>query len=190
MGALSGLGQGIATGFGGAQNPAALAQTSMGYGAAGTLLGTAAPIFQSISTIQQANYSATIDRLNAQAANAAGDQAVEASKIKYGTLVSQQRADAAGNGVGVNSENVQNIQRGTRAFGALDAAILHYNAQREAYGALSAETQEKSVAANAPFAALYGAGANFLGNASSLSSRWAQFQASGAPSNSISLGGM
>lgn len=187
MGALSQIGQGMATNASSGTDPASLARASMGYGAAGTLLGTTGSVLEGLGGFQQAKYAAGVSEQNRIAALSAGQEAEVASKLKLGTYAHEQITDAAGRGVGVSSGAVRNVVETTRGMSAFDAAILHYNAMREATQAGAEAALQKRAATGALASGLIKADTSFLGGAQALSQKWLQFKELGAPSNSQDL---
>lgn len=136
---------------------------------------------------QVAANNALIMQRNAQAAISAGSYAESSSKLRTGMEVGQERAAQGANNVDVNVGSPLAVQNSTRTVGAMDAAMIHYNAAREAYGlqteAASQTAQsklDKMAGQGALAGSLFTAGSTLLSGASSLSSKWAQYQLSGA----------
>lgn len=157
-----------------------LAGASLTRGAVGTGMEVGGSILSGVGGYQQAQYQAKLAGRNAQNAQLAGDYAEESSKMRYGALGSQQKADAAARGVSVDSSSVANTLRSTAEIGGLDAAMIHYNAMREAYGLTSQAAVDKSVGRNAVVGGILKAGTSFLSGAQSVSDKWLQYQRSGA----------
>ena len=179
MGALSGLGQGIAEAQGGGTDALSLAKSSLGYGAATTALNTAGALAGGIGGFQQASYAAKVARMSGDQALLAGQLEESASKAQFGELAARQKAQAAAQGVGVTGENVRAVLGNTAATSALDAAILHFNAAKQAFGDYATERVDKAAASNSLSSGLFKAGSSFLTGASGLSAKWAAYKQAG-----------
>jgi len=158
----------------------ALAQGSLTRGAVGTGFEAGGDILSGVGGYQQAQYQAKLAGRNAEAAQAAGDYAEESSKLRYGALGAQQKADAAARGVSVDSSSVANTLKTTAEIGGLDAAMIHYNAMREAYGLTAQAAVDKAAGRNALVGGVLKAGTSFLSGAQSVSDKWLMYQRSGA----------
>ena len=143
----------------------ALAQGSLTRGAVGTGFEAGGDILSGVGGYQQAQYQAKLAGRNAEAAQAAGDYAEESSKLRYGALGAQQKADAAARGVSVDSSSVANTLKTTAEIGGLDAAMIHYNAMREAYGLTAQAAVDKAAGRNALVGGVLKAGTSFLSGA-------------------------
>lgn len=177
--------------FGSAQGAA---QGSIGWDQASTGLGATSAILQGIGGFQQGNYQAQvaannskIAMQNAQAASAAGAYEESAQKLRTGLLIGQQKAAQGANGVDVNIGSPAAVRESTATLGAMDAAMIHYNAAREAYGHtveasnFAAQSKLDSMAArNALLGGFFKAGSTILGGAASIQGKMAQYQLSGA----------
>ena len=192
MGALAG-----AMGFGTAGQSA---QNSMVWGGAGTGVEALGNILTGVGGAQQAGYmarvaqtNAAIERANAAASVSAGNYSEEMSKLRTGSLVGSQRAAQGANNVDVNMGSAAAVQASTRTVGAMEAAMIHYNAAREAYGHQVQAVGLQSQAAlyrRAGLGALEEAGyksaSTIIAGASSLSSKAAQYGlAFGQPSSAV-----
>lgn len=101
-------------------------------------------------------------------------------KAEYTRLIADQTVAQAANGVEVAGGSAQRVRQATADVGAMDAAMMHYNAMREAYGYdMEAELYRKA-AKNAKSAAKIGAVQTLLSGATSLASKWGSFKQSGA----------
>lgn len=172
------------------------AQSGLGWGQASAGLSAVGSVLQGIGGQQQYGFAASIADLNAKiaqqnagAALNAGAYAESASKLRTGELISAQRAAQAANGVDVNVGTPVRTRESAATVGAMDAAMIHYNAMREAYGDLVTASAEKAQAGayraaglGALAGGLFNAGSGLLSSGSSLSSKWAQYQL-GAPGN-------
>ena len=182
MGALA---QGM--GFG---TPAQAAQSSMSWGQASVGLGATGDLLSGIGQAQSygyaaqvANNNATIMAKNIAATQDAGRYEESVSKLKYGQLESEQKAAQAANGVDVNVGSTKAVRDSTATVGAMDAAMIHYNAAREAWGqenqwaALKAQAgADRAAQVNSVFGGAMKAGATLLGGASSLGQKYAQWK--------------
>lgn len=170
------------------------AGASQGFGEVSTALSTFGQLNTAIGTSQLAAYqaqvaknNAAIELTNANNAAAAGNVAESEEKLRTGLLVGQQKAAQAANGIDVNVGSPVAVRNSTEEVGSIDAAMIHYNAARQALGleqeAQNQQTQselDKKASANDLVGGVMKAGASFLSGASSLSSKWSQFQLSGA----------
>ena len=180
-----------AFGFG---SPTQAAQSSLAYGGAGVGLTAASQLFGGVGSYQQAMFqaqvaqnNAAIMRQNAQMATEAGGYEESVSKLRTGQEVGAERAAQGANNVDVNVGSPAQVRESTQTLGAMDAAMIHYNAAKEAYGygveAQTAAAQAqlfKRAAVGGLVAGGLGAGASLLGGGASLASKWAQFRLSGA----------
>lgn len=180
-------------GFGSAGSAA---QSSMNWGTASTGLNAAGDLISGIGQSQQYGYAAQVAQnnarimqLNAAATQESGMYEAEASKFKYGQLEAEQKAAQAANGVDVNIGSPAAVRHSTETISAMDAAMIHYNASRVAWGqeneANAYTTQsklDKLAGSNAILGGLFKAGGTLLSGASSLSGKAAQYQLSGATS--------
>lgn len=180
MGILAQTGAAVGQAFAPPATAAGAAGGSLAYGTFATGAETAGSILQGVGGYQQAQFEAKLASRNAENAQLSGDYAEEASKLKYGALASTQKANAASRGVDVGSGAVAATLHSTAEVGALDAAMIHYNAMKEAYGLESQAGVDKSVARNSVVGGLMKAGTSFLSGANSLSDKWLTYQRSGA----------
>jgi hypothetical protein len=176
---------------------------ALGYGNAGQTAGSAmswaenagvanaaAQAFQGFGGYQQASYAAdlasrnaSIARQNATAATEAGEYAGEVSNLRYGALRGEERAAAGASGIDVNVGSPVAVRQSTANLGAMDAAMIHYNAARQAYGdqAIAASDiaqskADKDAALGSLAVGAFKTGSSLLSTASSLGSRFAQNQ--------------
>jgi hypothetical protein len=156
--------------------------TGGAVGAFGNVLGGIGGFEEANYRAQVANNNAAIMRQNASAATQAGTYQEEASKLKYGLLEGQQKAAQGANGVDVGVGSTAATRQATQTISAMDAAMIHYNAARAAFGM---ETEAASSAAqakldqragiNALAGGLMKAGSTFMSSATSVGSRYAQY---------------
>lgn len=175
-----------AMGYGGAGQTA---QNSQVWGAASTGVGALGNILTGVGGLQQASYmsrvaqtNAAIDRANAAATIGAGNQQEEASLLRTGATIGAQKAAQGANNVDVNIGSPAAVTASTRLVGGMDAALIHYNAARAAYGQeveATSQTAQAKLDKQAGLGALleggYKSASTLLAGASSLSSKWSQY---------------
>lgn len=189
MGYLSGIGnavgQGVATAEG-ATNAVGMANAGMGAGTLGTGLTAGGQVLSGLGQAQQflfraqvASHNAAAMRANANAEREAGAYGESVAKLRTGERVASQRAAFAANGVDVNTGSAADVQASTAKVGALDAAMIHYNASRAAYGdevsAQNFKSQaalDRSGAVGSAIGGLARGGISAIGGAQALSSKW------------------
>lgn len=117
------------------------ATSALQLGALATGLGAAGQVASGWGQADQYNYqaevasrNAAITRENATAGLSAGGYVESESKTATGRLVASQRAAQASNGLDVNIGSPAAVRDSTATLGAMDAAVLHFNAARAAYG--------------------------------------------------------
>lgn len=168
--------------------------SAMGWGRFGTAAEGAGAVLSGIGGAQLANYqsrvaanNAIIARQNAQAAIQAGEYAGSVALERAGQEVGQQRTGYGASNIDVNVGSAKAVQESTHELGAMDAAMIHYNAARGAHAstveanALRAQSQLYQRAGIGEFAKGLGlGGAALLSGGAGLASKWAQFQMAGA----------
>lgn len=183
-----------AFGFGTAQQSAS---SSMNWGAASTGMSAAGDLLSGIGQSQMFGYSAqvaannaTISKANAGAALAAGQYEESASKLHTGQVVGEQRTGYAANGIDVGVGSPVAVKASTETVGAMDAAMIHYNAARAAYGETvtasnyTAQSKlDRMAGAGAVVGGLFKAGGTLLSGASALGAKYAGYKLSGAAAN-------
>lgn len=183
MGILQNAGAAAGSFFSGTPSASGLAGQSLSLGTLATGANVAGDIFSGVSGYQQAKYAASVETNNAQAALQAGQTSEEESKLKTGFTTAAQKAAAASRGVNVNSGSPVAVEQSTQTIGALDAALIHYNAARQAFGEKAEVSLDERAAGNILSGSLMKAGASFVGGATSLSDKWLAYQLSGAQGN-------
>ena len=115
----------------------------------------AAPgILSGLGGLQQADYMAAVTRNNAAIARGNASQALQAGqynastvKMRGSTLAAEQQVAQAANGVDVGVGSAAAVRDATQRMSALDAAMVQYNAAKQAFGfetqAATDETQAK-----------------------------------------------
>lgn len=180
----------LAQGFGG--SAAQTAQGSLAWGGLGTGIGAVGGLLSGLGGYQEAMYrarvaqnNAVILQQNAAAAQMAGQYEGSASLMRTGKLVGQEKAAQAANGVDVNVGSPAAVRAGTQEIGAMDAAMIHYNAQRQAFAEQTEAAAEKAQARADEAGAVgnlalggFKAATTLIGGATSLGSKWAQQQLS------------
>lgn len=159
-------------------NGAAAASLSLGTFATG--VNVAANVASGIGGMQQGNFQAKLAGQNAEAALLAGQEAESASKMRYGALEGKQIVEQAANGVQVREGSAARTVASTEAISSMDAALIHYNAAKQAYGENLQAMVDKKAGQGAFAKGIFGAGTSFLSGAQSLSDKWLQYKLSGA----------
>jgi hypothetical protein len=180
MGVLNQAGAELGQSFAPSATANGAAGASLGMGTLATGVNVASQITAGLGGLQQANYQAKIASGNSAAALAAGQEAESASKMKYGGLEANQVVAQAANGVQVREGSAARTVESTEAISSMDAALIHYNAARAAYGDAAQANVDKAAGAGAFAKGVFGAGASFLSGAQSLSDKWLQYKLSGA----------
>lgn len=180
MGFLSTLGAGIGSAVAPAASAAGTAGASLGWGTLATGANAMGNLLQGVGQAQQYGYAAKVAGQNSEAALSAGQQAESASKMKYGALEAEQKATQAANGIQVTSGSAEAVRHSTEEIGAMDAALIHYNAARQAFGESTQASLYKSAAKGALVKGVANAATSFLGGANALSDKALQYKLSGA----------
>ena len=172
--------------FGGAGQAA---QNSLGWGTASTGLDTVGALMSGFGGFQQGQYQAQVARNNAAIATQNANQALQAgsyeesaSKLRTGLTIGAEKAAQGANNIDVNVGSPVQVRASTATIGAMDAAMIHYNAAKQAYGdqiqATSANAQSRLDQMSAVGSLVGGgfkAASSLLSGASSLSSKWANY---------------
>lgn len=166
MGVLSGVGS----------TAQGLANSSNGFTTLATGANAFGSLMEGIGGYQQARYAANVANMNANIALMAGQQAESASKMRYGALAAEQTAGFAANGISVNSATPGKVAQGTADMSALDAALLHYNAAKEAFGEKTQATLFKAAGDQSLAKGLLGVGNSILGGSQSLTDKWLSYK--------------
>lgn len=175
---------------GGMGTAAQAAQSSIQWGAAGTALSALGALSAGKGQAQQYMYqsqvatnNAAITRQNESAGLVAGGYEESANKLATGQLIAGQKAAQAANGLDVNVGSPVAVRDSAATLGAMDAATIHFNAARAAYGLeseagnLDAQSSlYKAAAKGAKTAGLAKAASTIISGASSLSSKWDQYK--------------
>lgn len=183
----------LAQGFG-FTDAATAAQGSLQQGATSTALSGVSDVLSGVGGMQQYNYraqvatnNAAIEKANADATLAAGQVEESNSKLHTGMTMAAQKAAQAANGVQVNMGSAAEVRQSTANVGAIDAAMIHYNAARAAFGQQAQAANyaaqaalDKKAGVGALTEGLFKAGSSVLSGASSLGQKYAGYKLSGA----------
>lgn len=180
MGFLTEAGAAIGSAFAPAATASGAAGASLSAGTLATGINVVSQVASGIGGLQQANFQANVAAGNATAALEAGQTAESSTKMKYGALEATQLVDQAANGVQVGSGSALKTRQSTEQIASMDAALIHYNAAREAYGQSTQAAVDRAAGKGAFAKGVMGAGASFLSGAQSLSDKWLQYKLSGA----------
>lgn len=179
MGALSGIGAQTGAMFAGAGTAEELARRSLGWGALATGLDVGANIGAGVEGYMRGKYGAKVLEGNADAVRRAGIYEESAAKASTTRTVAAQKVAQAANGIEVDSGSALAVRDATQAIGDLDAAMIHYNAQREAFGLDVDAAMMKRAGTSALVRGGVGAVGSFLSGASALSDKWARYKYQG-----------
>jgi hypothetical protein len=183
----------LVQGFGG--TPQGAANDSFAFSRASTNLEAGSAALGGVGGYQLANYQAAvaannakIAQANAQASLQAGDYETEVSGLKTSQVVGAARAAQGANNIDVNAGSAAAVQESTQKVGAMDAAMIHYNALRQAYGqevearSLKAQSQlDQAAGLGALSGGFTKAASTILGGAYSVAGRYANWQLQAAP---------
>lgn len=125
--------------------------------------------------------NARLSELSAQSALLQGQHAVEASQLGTAQLKSAQKTSMAANGVDLGEGTPNRILTSTDVLGSVDAATLHANAVRTAFGYRTQEMNYQNQAtARRAINPLMAGGSALLGGGAQVASSWYQLNKSGA----------
>jgi hypothetical protein len=158
------------------------AAQSLGMGTLATGVNVASNIIGGIGGLEQGQFAAGVAGRNSGDALLAGQETEEASKLKYGGLEAKQTVAQAANGVQVGSGSVAATKASTELVSSMDAALIHFNASRQAFGETEQASLDRAAGKGALAKGVMGAGASFLSGANSLSDKWLSYKLSGAMS--------
>lgn len=176
MGFLANIGNSIGGWMAGPQSAEAAARSSMGWGAAATGAATAGALLQGVGQFQQSQHAAKVMGQNAAQARLEGQVAESALKGKTTAAVESAKAEQAANGVEVSSKSAEAVRGAIAQQGALDAALLHYKAQSEAFADQAQAALYKKAGTGALVRGVANADATFLSGASSLADKWSAYK--------------
>ena len=115
--------------------------SALNWGATSTAVQSAGAFISGVGQAQEQGYRAQVAannsrimQANAGATLAAGEYAEAADKLKTGQFISAQKAQQGANGLDVSGVSQTAVRTSAATVGAMDAAMIHYNAQRAAYG--------------------------------------------------------
>lgn len=180
MGFLQQAGGAIGSAFAPSATASGAAAQSLGMGTLATGVNVASNIIGGIGGLEQGQFAASVAGRNSGNALLAGQEAEEASKLKYGGLEAKQTVAQAANGVQVGSGSAAATKTSTELVSSMDAALIHYNAATQAFGEAEQGSLDRAAGKGALAKGVFGAGASFLSGANSLSDKWLQYKLSGA----------
>lgn len=158
---------------------------SMILGGAQTGLGVANDLMEGKATAAMYKYKAELAKKNATAALIAGQSEEGAAKAKTTRTIAEQLVAQAANGLDVATGSPLAVRTATQIAGDYDAAIIHYNALREAQG-YNAEAENYLLAAkNAKRSSKLSAFGTLLSGASALAGKYSTMKQSGAMGGSV-----
>ncbi len=171
---MGGLAAGAGALLGGGAGSSMLLQgLSTGLSAGGSIIG-------GNEDAAALRYKAGLYEEGADATRIAGNINEGQRKAETTRKVGDQKAAFAANGLDASSRVIDNVTDATQFAGDMDAAILHYNTTREAFGQDTSAAMYRSAAKSAKTAGVLGAVGSLIGGASGLSSKWNAFKDSGA----------
>ncbi len=153
---------------------------SLGLTAASSILGAKSATAEGNADAAYYEQKAGLDTANADQARITGQYKESLVKGEATRTAAQQEAAYAANGIQVGSKTPLAVEGATLNAGAMDAAMLHFNAMREAFGLDSEAALYRTAAANARSAGKQKALASLLGGAVSLGTKWDAFKSAGA----------
>lgn len=169
-------------GLGGAGATAgAVAGASAGLGTLATGLAAGGAVVSGVGGLAAGLKSASINRQNANLALESGQRESEAAKLKYGNLGAEQQAAYAANGIDVGSGSVRATMRGTVALGALDSAMIHYDAAQRAYGFREQARADTASGFGSLAKGIFAGTTSLISGAQSTGDKWARFKDQGVP---------
>jgi hypothetical protein len=174
-------------------DPGTLAIGSLIAGGIGAATSAVGALTQGQAAANTANYQAQVARNNAITAsqNAAyasqsGEAQATNASLRARAEQGQARAALAAGGVDVNTGSAADVQTTARELGDVSTQTVAQNAALQAYGYRTQATGytataqlESAAAAEAPIEGAFSAGGDLLSGASSVGSKWAQFQNAG-----------
>lgn len=159
--------------------PVALGVASLLASVGGTVMQAQAQSQSAAYNAQVARNNQTIANQNAGLALEQGQQAEETQKIKTGEMISGIEAGQAASGVNPNEGSPLNVRISAAETGDLDAETIRYNANLQAQNLQYQGSMYGSQAQLDQSQGQYGVAASILGGASSVSSKWLQYNQSG-----------
>lgn len=168
----------------------ALAIGGMAAGGAGSIVNAIGQVFSGQSQGNMYAYQAGVATMNknialqnADYARIAGEVSAQESGMKTRAVVGEQKAMQGRSGLDVNRGSLVQVRTSQLEVGAEDEAIIRSNAARKAYGydveAAQSEAQSRlytAASSGAKTAGWIGAAGSILGGASSVSSKWLDYQ--------------
>lgn len=162
---------------------------SMGLDVLGTGLSVAGGLKGASEDAAAYRHRAMLAREGADQTLIAGNIAEGNKKAETTRRVQEQDVAYAANGLERGSGTPGRVMAATQMAGDIDAAMMHYDAMREAFGLdMEADLYEKA-AKNAKKKGKYDALGSLLSGASSLAGKWSTFKQSGAIGGGGASGG-
>lgn len=151
--------------------------TAMSMSMGAQAVGGAASAYGAYSAAQSKKDMLGIDSQIAgwQASQAiqSGQQQEFSSRLQEGAMFGRQRANMAANGVQLGSGSALDVLAGTKLMGNVDAATIHDNALRAAWGYQTQATIDKSASQN--INPMMSGLTTLLGSAGSVANSWYRY---------------
>lgn len=161
----------------GAMTAAQMSQLGTTATVAGGISDTLGSVTNAINTRRTATANAQIADLQAADAITRGNDAVFKSQLRTAQLKGTQTATLAAHGVALDQGSALDILTSTDVMGAQDAATIHDNANKEAWGDKVQAANYRSQASSAnPWAV---GGTSLLKGAGAVASRWYKYKTVG-----------
>jgi hypothetical protein len=171
-------------------DPATIAMVSMGSSALGGVTKAAGSVFSGLASSAMHKYqagvaavNAKIARQNAEYSRGIGEFKAEQSGMKTRAEIGKTTAIQGASGFRADTGSAADVRESQHMLGISEQNVIRSNAARAAYGheveALNfeAESQQHQMARKtSKIAGFLGAGESILGGASSVSSKWLQYQ--------------
>lgn len=146
---------------------------STGMQAGGGLMGAVGAYESTAARKGMLATDAKIANWQASQALISGQQQEESSRLQSGALFGKQRAQLAANGVQLGSGSALDLLAGTKFIGNLDAATIHENALRTAWGYQTQAAIDQN--ASQSLSPLTSGFTTLLGSAGSVANSWYKF---------------
>ena len=144
---------------------------------ASTVIGAAGQASQGAAAKKAAEANAKVQTIMANDALERGKAAEASQRRKTAALKGKQAAMFGASGGEINTGSSLEILADTAQFGELDALRIRSNAEREAFGFLSAAAISTAQGKNAQTSANLSAFGTVLGGAGAVSGKWDVFKA-------------
>jgi len=161
-----------------------LGALSLAASVGGAVMNAQAQSQSAAYNAQVARNNQTIANQNAGLALEQGQQAEQTQRIKTGEMISGIEAGQAASGVNPNEGSPLSVRSSAAETGELDALTIRYNANLQAQNLKYQGSMYGSQAGLDVAQGQYGVAASILGGASSVSSKWLQYNQSGVSGGS------